>query len=75
LRRSAIFLDRTLLRDLVHDKKGATAVLMALGATAIIGVTGLAIDVASWEVNLRKMQGAADQAALAALTVANAGGG
>jgi Flp pilus assembly protein TadG len=58
---------------LAHDKKGATAVVMALGATAIIGITGLAIDVASWEVNLRKMQGAADQAALAALTVANAG--
>jgi Flp pilus assembly protein TadG len=74
LRRSAILLDRTLLRDLVHDKKGATAVVMALGATAIIGITGLAIDVASWEVNLRKLQGAADQAALAALTVANAGG-
>jgi Flp pilus assembly protein TadG len=60
---------------LAHDKKGATAVVMALGATAIIGITGLAIDVASWEVNVRKMQGAADQAALAALTVANSNAG
>jgi Flp pilus assembly protein TadG len=58
---------------LAYNKKGATAVVMALGATAVIGITGLAMDVASWEVNLRKMQGAADQAALAALTVANAG--
>ena len=57
-----------------HDRSGITAVFTALGATALIGITGLAIDVASWEVTLRKMQGAADQAALAALTVANAGG-
>src|SRR5690349_15734500 len=62
------------LRALARDRRGITAVVTALGATAIIGITGLAIDVASWEVNLRKMQGAADQAALAALTVANAGG-
>jgi Flp pilus assembly protein TadG len=54
---------------------GATAVVMGLGATAIIGITGLAIDVVSWEVNLRKVQGAADQAALAALTVANSNTG
>jgi Flp pilus assembly protein TadG len=73
LRRSAILLDCTFLNALAHNKKGATAVVMALGATAVIGITGLAMDVASWEVNLRKMQGAADQAALAALTVANAG--
>jgi Flp pilus assembly protein TadG len=47
---------------------------MALGATALMGVTGVAIDVASWEGTLRKMQGAANQAALATLTVANASG-
>jgi Flp pilus assembly protein TadG len=57
-----------------QDRNGITAVVTALGATALIGITGLAVDVASWEVTLRKMQGAADQAALAALTVANAGG-
>jgi Flp pilus assembly protein TadG len=62
------------LRGLALDRKGVTAVVTALGATAVIGVTGLAIDVASWEVTLRKMQGAADQAALAALIVADAGG-
>jgi Flp pilus assembly protein TadG len=62
------------LRTLALDQKGVTAVVTALGATAIIGFAGLAIDVASWQVTLRKMQGAADQAALAALTVANAGG-
>jgi Flp pilus assembly protein TadG len=59
---------------LAQDQKGVTAVIAALGATALIGIAGLAIDVASWEVTLRKLQGAADQAALAALTVANAGG-
>ena len=62
------------LRELVRDRKGVTAVVAGLGATAIIGFTGLAIDVASWEVTLRKMQGAADQAALAGLTASNAGG-
>jgi Flp pilus assembly protein TadG len=62
------------LRGLTLDRKGVTAVVAALGATAVIGVTGLAIDVASWEVTLRNMQGAADQAALAALIVADAGG-
>ena len=46
------------LRALARDRKGVTAVVTALGATAIIGITGLAIDVASWEVNLREMQGA-----------------
>jgi Flp pilus assembly protein TadG len=62
------------LRQCIHDRRGVTAVVAALGAMAIIGFTGLAIDVASWEVTLRKMQGAADQAAIAALTTANASG-
>src|SRR5260370_42401611 len=62
------------LRAVARDQKGVTAMITALGATALIGFTGLAIDVASWEGTLRKMQGAADQAALAALNVANAGG-
>src|SRR5215469_15565573 len=64
----------TLLGKCARDQNGVTAVVAALGATAIIGFTGLAIDVASWEVTLRKMQGAADQAAIAALTAANASG-
>ena len=50
----------TSLGECARDRKGVTAVVAALGATAIIGFTGLAIDVASWEVTLRKMQGAAD---------------
>lgn len=62
------------LAKLACNREGVTAVVTALGATAIIGFTGLAIDVVSWEVALRKMQGAADQAALAALTASNAGG-
>jgi Flp pilus assembly protein TadG len=63
----------TALRALARDRRAATAVVMALGATVLIGVTGLAIDVASWEVTLRRMQGAADQAALAGLTASDAG--
>ena len=64
----------TSLVKCARDQNGVIAVVAALGATAIIGFTGLAIDVASWEVTLRKMQGAADQAAIAALTAANASG-
>ncbi len=47
--------------------------ITALGATALIGFTGLGIDVASWQVTLRKMQGAADQAVFAAAVASGAG--
>jgi hypothetical protein len=45
----------TPLRQCIYDQKGVTAVVAGLGATAIIGFTRLAIDIASWEVTLRKM--------------------
>jgi Flp pilus assembly protein TadG len=56
---------RAISRCLPGDRRGVTAVITALGATALIGFTGLGIDVASWQVTLRKMQGAADQAVFA----------
>jgi Flp pilus assembly protein TadG len=73
-RASKLYSVVAMLRGLALDRKGVTAVVTALGGTAIIGFTGLAIDVGSWEVTLHKMQGAADQAALAALIVSDAGG-
>jgi hypothetical protein len=39
-----------------------------MALTALMGFSGLAIDVVMWEANQRSMQGAADQAALAAAT-------
>ena len=60
-------------RCLPGDRRGVTAVITALGATALIGFTGLGIDVASWQVTLRRMQGAADQAVFAAALASGAG--
>src|SRR5579862_2583727 len=53
---------------LVDDQRGVTAVITALVLTVLMGFCGLAVDVGMWEVALRNMQGAADQAALAAAT-------
>ena len=53
------------LRLLRRDRRGATAILTALGATMLMGFAGLATDVVIWEMNGRKAQGAADEAALA----------
>ena len=58
-----------------RDAGGAIAVVTALALTVLIGVIGLAIDVASWQVTTRQMQGAADQAAIGAVLAYLAGGG
>jgi Flp pilus assembly protein TadG len=55
-------------RRLSADDRGVSAIIMALALTVLVGVSGLAIDVVSWEVNQRDLQGAADQAALAGPT-------
>jgi len=57
-----------LARRLAADRRGVSGLVTALAATALLGFAGLAIDVIMWEVNLRTMQGAADQAALAGAT-------
>jgi len=63
------------LRALWADRRGASAVLTALAAMMLMGFAGLGIDVASWEVTQRQMQGAADQAAIGAVVAYLAGGG
>jgi len=55
-----------LVSGLASDRRGVTAVIMAIAFVALLGFCGLAIDVVMWEINQRNMQGAADQAALAA---------
>lgn len=55
------------------DKRGGTAVMLAMLAVPLIGFAALAIDVSAWEANKGAMQGAADQAALAAGRVLSAG--
>ena len=42
--------------------------MAAIAATVLLGFCGLAVDVVMWQVQQRTMQGAADQAALAAAT-------
>jgi Flp pilus assembly protein TadG len=63
---------RSQLQELVGritaDRRGVTAVITALALTILVGFCGLAVDVVMWEVNQRQLQGAADQAALAAAT-------
>jgi Flp pilus assembly protein TadG len=48
------------------DERGVIAVLTALALTIVIGVVGLAVDVAMWYRNNRAMQNAADAAVIAA---------
>ena len=61
-------------RRLRGDERGVSFILTAISLTVLIGFGGLAVDVVMWEVSKHSMQGAADQAALAAATAyANAG--
>ncbi len=55
-------------RQLRADARGVSGIVTAMALTALMGFSGLAIDVVMWETNQRSMQGAADQAALAAAT-------
>lgn len=58
----------TLLRSrrLLGDNKGTVAAVVAVAATALAGVIGLGIEVSSWYMSTRKLQAAADAAAIAA---------
>jgi Putative Flp pilus-assembly TadE/G-like len=61
-----------MFRRLWNDRNGVTMIMTALTAVVVIGFTGLASDVALWELNARKIQTAADEAALAgAVAIAN----
>jgi Flp pilus assembly protein TadG len=51
---------------LLGDRAGATAVIIALALSAIVGFAGLGTETASWYFIKRSMQGAADSAAATA---------
>src|ERR1700716_1285533 len=48
-----------------REQKGQTLVIVALMIVALLGFTGLVTDIAWYEVNLMRIQRAADAAALA----------
>ena len=56
---------RTLMRKLSRNLGGNAAMLVALGLPALIGGTGLAVDIGQWYLWKRDLQLAVDQAALA----------
>jgi len=56
------------LARLAADRRGVAAIVTALALVVLLGFCGLAVDVSMWEVHQRTLQGAADQAALAAAT-------
>jgi hypothetical protein len=59
---------RLLFRQLSTDQSGVSAIASAVAMLGLVGFCGLATDAVMWQVNQRSMQGAADQAALAAVT-------
>jgi Flp pilus assembly protein TadG len=54
------------LVSLWKDQRGAIAIMTGLSATVLVGFAALAIDVGSWQVARRSLQGAADAAAYSA---------
>ena len=52
-------------RRLGADRRGATALVFALGATALLGLVGLATEGGTWYLEKRHGQNAADAAAIA----------
>jgi Flp pilus assembly protein TadG len=60
---------RARISALWRDQRGVVAVMTAAGGSMLIGLAGLATDVALWEANKRSAQGAADQAVIAAAIV------
>ena len=67
-------LTRGTARSAWSDRRGGIAVMTGLLAVPLIGLSALAVDVGVWELNKSGMQGAADQAVLAA-GLARASGG
>src|SRR5947207_5506887 len=64
------------IRQLIRDRRGAAAIMLAIALSGIVGFAGLGTEVAAWYFTTRSMQGAASSAAasaaaeLAAATVA-----
>ena len=59
---------------LVHDRRGATVIILALTLSVLIGVVGLGVDTGVWMMNQGAAQGAADAAAYSAAIAATSGG-
>ena len=51
------------LATLAGDRSGATAVVIGLTMTVLLGFVGLAVDAGVWYADRRSAQGAADSAA------------
>ena len=62
------------LRAIARDRRGGTAVLVGIGAPAIIGGLALSIDVGLWYLEKRKLQQISDTASLGAVSVLRSGG-
>ena len=71
---SALRSGRNLARLLRRDRRGGTAVLVAISMTGILGLAGLATEGADWYKTKRAMQAAADAAAFSAVVGQSAGG-
>lgn len=61
---------RGALRRLRHDRRGATALLFAVSATALLSMVALAADGGLLYLGQRRAQNAADLAAVAAASAA-----
>ncbi len=57
----------------IRDRRGAVAVMVALGVTMLVGITGLAIDVGSYYMLQIQLQNSADSVALSAVTLVASG--
>lgn len=55
-----------MLASLRRDRRGGTAVLLALGLPVLLGMAALAVDLGAAELAARRLQGLADSAAMAA---------
>jgi Flp pilus assembly protein TadG len=62
---NSIHFGYALFRRLGSDRRGATAIVFGLGATALFGLIGLATEGGSWYMEKRNGQNAADAAAIA----------
>src|SRR5438477_1298990 len=54
------------IRRLIHDRRGAAAIMLAVALSGIVGFAGLGTEVAAWYFTTRAMQGAASSAAASA---------
>src|SRR5207248_2621374 len=54
------------LRQLIRDRRGAAAIMLAIALSGIVGFAGLGSEVAAWYFTTRAMQGAASSAAASA---------